>query len=176
MLVVITPPQATAQDLRQYNQLLKLGLQCLYLRLPGRSRLEYEEALLAIAPEYRHRVVLCDHFELATIYGIGGIHLRADQREEYARWSRSDLRLSTSAHSIEELRTLPFIPTYALLSPIYESISKPDYRGAIELEECRQKLGLLGGSHYGLSRAGRSSDDGGFSRLPLASSAIPCWA
>lgn len=143
MLVVITSPTATPEEIRQYAGLFEAGLQCLHLRLPGRSVDEYEEALLAIPPRYRYRVVLCDHFELAEKFGVGGIHLRKDNRHEYPNWVGLGLRISTSAHSIEELEGLHFSPTYALLSPVYDSISKEGYKSGIDVEECRAQLPLL---------------------------------
>ena len=111
MLVVITPATVTLEEMKQYAHLLEVGLQCLHLRLPGQSREVYEDAILTIPPRYRHCVVICDHFELAEKYGLGGIHLRKSNRAEYKNWAGSGLRISTSAHSVEELKGLPFRPT-----------------------------------------------------------------
>lgn len=143
MLIVITSPTATSEEMQYYAHLFEVGLQCLHLRLLGRSRSEYEDALLTIHPRYRDRVVLCDHFELAEQYGVGGIHLRQSRRHEYQRWHRSGLRVSTSAHSIEELQSLPFAPTYALLGPVYDSISKEGYTASLDTAHCRSELPLL---------------------------------
>lgn len=143
MLIVITPPDATPKVIDRYNSLFALGLEALHLRLPNASREAYKAAICAIEPEYRHRVVLCDYFDLVETAGVGGVHLRSDRLSEYAEWQKRVGRISVSAHSIEELRALPFVPSYALLSPLFDSISKPGYRGSLDREQCRAELASL---------------------------------
>ncbi|MBB6275261.1 thiamine phosphate synthase [Porphyromonas circumdentaria] len=144
MLVVITPPEATPREIVRYNRLFQLGLHTLHLRIPSATREEYKACIQAIHPEFRHRVVLCDHFDLGEVTGTGGVHLRKDQISLWRQWQGINRgRVSVSAHSIEELQQLPFIPTYALLSPLFESISKLDYPGNLDRSECKKNLPLL---------------------------------
>ncbi|WP_052409032.1 thiamine phosphate synthase [Porphyromonas sp. COT-290 OH3588] len=143
MFIAITPPTATAETLRVYNQLFALGLQALHLRLLSADRSAYEAAICAIEPKYRHRLVLCDHFDLLPITGAGGIHLRTSLIDRWREFSHYGGRISASAHSIDELEHLPFTPTYALLGPAFDSISKVGYRAGLNLEDCRERLPRL---------------------------------
>ncbi|MDO4691385.1 MAG: thiamine phosphate synthase [Porphyromonadaceae bacterium] len=143
MFIAITPPTATAETLRVYNQLFSLGLQALHLRLPSADRAAYEAAICAIEPKYRHRLVLCDHFDLLPITGAGGIHLRTSLIGRWHELSHYGGRISVSAHNIDELEHLPFSPTYALLSPAFDSISKVGYQAGLDLEDCRERLPRL---------------------------------
>lgn len=144
MFIAITPPDATPRDIVRYNRLFSLGLHSLHLRLPNASREQYKACIQAIEPAFRHRVVLCDYFELGDIAGTGGIHLRKEYIDQWRDWQGINRgRVSVSAHSIEELRQLPFVPTYALLSPLFDSISKTNYPAQLNVKECQKYLPQL---------------------------------
>ncbi len=143
MLIVITSPTSSLIDISYYASLFDIGLHSLHLRLPNHTRVQYEEAILRIPQYYRNRVIICDYLDLAYEYGLGGVHLRHDNRDQYHNWVGTGYRVSVSAHSIEELYSLPFIPTYALLSPVFDSISKDGYTATIDLEECKYRLKSL---------------------------------
>lgn len=138
MLIVITAPETRRREMMRYCRLLDLGLECLHLRLPGASRAEYEDAIRCVPPAYRHRLVLCDYYDLVDIVGAGGLHFSTSRRDEAKAWAhRRDLRLSTSAHSVDELKAEDWpcgLYTYVLLSPFYDSISKADYPAALSLD------------------------------------------
>lgn len=145
MLLVITPPHATVRDIQQYNKLFPLGLERLLLRLPGASEEVYSQAIAALSPQYRHRVIIADHFHLAAQAGLGGIHLSADKRADWQHHKKQAQTscITTSTHSFAELASLPFVPTLALLSPVFDSISKSGYVGAIDLDEAARQLPRL---------------------------------
>ncbi len=144
MLIVITPPNATPQEVARYNRLFRLGLHTLHLRLPHASREEYAACIRAIDPAFRQRVILCDHFDLGETTGTGGVHLRQEYIDQWRQWQGINRgRISVSAHSVEELQQLPFTPTYALLSPLFDSISKPNYLGTLDREACKSVLPTL---------------------------------
>lgn len=155
MIIVLTPPQPVASREAICNTLLQDGLLRLHLRLPGASREEYEAFIEKIAPEFRERVVVHDHYELVDRYGLRGIHLPEariagfDRREEFRH-------VSVSCHSPEAIRQLPFRVEYAFLSPVFDSISKPGYgqafdpaRLAAELREIPVPVIALGGLDAG---------------------------
>lgn len=133
MNIVITPPTLTHHDLKSINRLFRSGLRWLHLRLPQGSESDYICALNGIAPEYRSRVILCGQRHLARMYGVGGLYFSYRELNEghlpispYQGSSYSII--AVGAHSLEELRSLRFVPSYALLSPLYDSISKEGYK------------------------------------------------
>lgn len=145
MLLAITPPNATPKVVQRYNALLGAGLSMLLLRLPNATQEHYEACIRAIEPRYRSRVILADYFHLVPQAGLGGIHLKQSRQAEWKRWQEEAQteRITASAHSLCELESLPFCPTLALLSPVFDSISKAGYSAAIELDECKKRLPKL---------------------------------
>lgn len=126
--IVITSPTPVVNETVICNNLFANGLELLHLRKPNYTAGEYEHFLQQILPQYRNRIVLHDHYELAGKYQVHGIHLKSGMAEAYKQYA--DQRISISCHSIEEIRHLPFRAEYCFLSPIFDSISKKDYTTA----------------------------------------------
>lgn len=142
MLVVITPERPSSAYLSACNLLFERGLQALHLRLVGANRETYIRAIQHIKPKYRPRLVLCDHFDLVELAGLGGVHLSVNKRDLWQAHIGKG-RVSVSAHSIEDLQALPFRPTYALLSPVFESLSKQGYNANYSLRDQAEVLRTL---------------------------------
>lgn len=143
MFALFTPPQCPSSLALAYNELFKEGLHCLILRLKGATRKDYEKVILSIDPIYRHRILIDDYFDLLDNCEVGGVYLNPSKWYHYKEIATKTSRIATSAHSLEELFTIPFKPTFAMLSPIYDSISKKGYLANISLEECKKRLPLL---------------------------------
>lgn len=145
MLLAITPSNATPEVVQHYNALLGAGLSMLLLRLPDATQEQYEDCIRAIEPRHRSKVILADYFHLVPVAGLGGIHLKASRQKEWKHWQEvaQTQRITASAHSLDELESLPFCPDLALLSPVFDSISKGGYHANIDLEECRSRLPKL---------------------------------
>ena len=125
-IIVITSPKPVKDECCICNSLFAHGLELLHLRKPGGSYEEYETFIRQIDPHYRKRIVIHDHYELAQKYPLRGIHLKSGEGEKASQYA--DLNISISCHSIEEIQSLSFRPSYCFLSPIFDSISKPGYK------------------------------------------------
>lgn len=144
-MIIITPP-----DLQQLERALNdsiiesslvTGVHRLHLRLPGASQNEYKQILDRIAPRYHRQIILCDHYDLLKHYDLGGIYLPYRRVSEWREITLApNQTVAVGAHSIRELESLPQIPNYALLSPLFDSISKHGYKGNTSLRSCRQEL------------------------------------
>ena len=145
-LLAITPHAQTA-ELAWLPPLFAANLRRLHVRKPGWSRPEMVAYLQAIAPQYRRRLVLHSHYELAQEYGLGGIHLTEAARRApgLARLLRGlgGLSVSASLHSLADLQQHRRQYHYVLLSPIFNSISKEDYPSSFDLAEVRAVLHRL---------------------------------
>jgi thiamine-phosphate pyrophosphorylase len=113
------------------DRLFAEGLETLHLRKPDATVHELRKMLEQIDCDFHERIVLHDHFALAGLYRLKGVHLNrrnphppADQR----------LSVSKSCHSLNELRELGRC-SYAFLSPVFDSISKSGYNKAFTDEE-----------------------------------------
>jgi thiamine-phosphate pyrophosphorylase len=145
-LLAITPHDDTV-ELPCLAPLFASGLQRLHVRKPGWSRAELADYVHAIAPQYRPRLVLHSHYDLAPELGLGGIHLTEAARRApgLARLLRGlgGCSVSASLHSLAELQQHRRRYTYVTLSPIFNSISKEGYPSGFDLAEVQAVLHKL---------------------------------
>ena len=110
--IVITAAEAVENETVICNLLFAAGLEILHLRKPGWRTEGYEQFITAIEPRYRERIVVHDHYELVDKYRLRGIHLRSGEAGKHALYPKVN---SISCHSVEEIRSLPFRPSYCFL-------------------------------------------------------------
>ena len=142
-MIVITPPE------RQYieglaSDIIDVASNCIckvHLRIPGASETDFRKVLDSLEPAYHQHIVLCDHYALLAEYDVAGVYL---PYRRVAEWRDIPLAphqtIAVGAHSLQELQELPFTPHYALLSPLFDSISKEGYQGNSALLSCREEL------------------------------------
>ena len=147
-LLAITPHDDTA-ELPWLAPLFASGLQRLHVRKPGWSRAELADYVHAIAPQYRPRLVLHAHYDLAQELDLGGIHLTEAARRGpgLARLLRGmkGRSVSASLHSLAEVQQHRRRYSYVTLSPIFNSISKEGYPSGFDLAEVQVVLHRLAG-------------------------------
>lgn len=137
-LLAITPHDE-AIELPWLAQLFAAGLQRLHVRKPGWSRAELADYLQAIEPQYRPRLVLHSHYDLAPAYGLGGIHLTETARRAPGLAHRlrglGGLSVSASLHTLADVQQHRRRYHYVTLSPIFNSISKEAYPSGFDLAQ-----------------------------------------
>jgi thiamine-phosphate pyrophosphorylase len=127
--------------------------------------------LSKIGKEYWSRLVLHQQHQLALDFGVNRIHFTENARASLDLEStnnRDGFIKSTSTHSIIDFNTLDTCFEYAFLSPIYQSISKPDYKSDLDVPKAvaertnfKTKLVALGGiSTQNIDRTYKSGFDG----------------
>lgn len=134
-LIVITQPYFFEEEANAIHSLFDAGLDILHLRKPDASPHEVMELLDQLPVEYRGKIVLHEHFSLATSFGLKGIHL--NRRNPHAPVGYKG-HISRSCHSLEELIIYKEISDYLFLSPIFDSISKEGYSSGYSAETLRQ--------------------------------------
>lgn len=150
MLIVLSHSDFRSGETKIVNTLFLAGLELFHIRKYGAS----EESLLKwvneIAPEYRSRLVLHHNHEWGRSIGLQRFHYSERDRLtwETQNWSGADslFTYSTSVHSLEEYNELPDHFSYSFLSPVFDSISKTDYRAVkFDLgERMDKKTALIG--------------------------------
>ena len=98
-----------------------------HLRKPEATEQEMISILDDLSAEYRARIVIHSHFNLASRYGLYGIHLNSRCSIVPDGFSGS---ISRSCHSLEEVVQHKDSCNYLFLSPIFNSISKKGYESA----------------------------------------------
>ena len=139
-LMVITRPDFFEGEVQAIRILLEEGLEFLHIRKPDSTEEQVEKLLKQIPRKYYNRIVLHEHVDLALRYDLRGVHVnqRTKGHVPYYKWE-----VSTSVHSLEELKKKKGRYEYMFLSPIFDSISKTGYRSAFtadQLLEARDRL------------------------------------
>lgn len=137
MLIVISESDFSPGEAAIVNALFQAGLDLFHIRKYEASEKEIAELIAQIEPEYRGKLVLNHHHDLGMSLGLKRFHYSEKDREI---WSETNWKgmsperiYSTSVHRLEEFNDLPAHFSYAFLSPVFDSISKPDYR-AVEFD------------------------------------------
>lgn len=151
-MIVISNPTLVKNEIKLIHSLFAEGLTLFHIRKPHFSEDEIKTYLLEIGLEYNHRLVLHHHHQLAEDFGINRIHFTEENRkhaseERLKHWKEKNFHLSTSIHKIEDYEILSNAFEYAFLSPVFESISKPNYAPSIdfrtEIKNKKKKIALV---------------------------------
>ena len=132
-LIAITTPNIWHGEHLAICRLLDSGWTRVHIRKPSADKNLIEELIRKIPEKYRQSLSLHDHFDLAIKYGIGGVHLNQRNPLPPTDWTGLTSR---SCHSIEETIQHSHLD-YVTLSPIFNSISKPDYLSKFSANELR---------------------------------------
>jgi thiamine-phosphate pyrophosphorylase len=133
-LLVITRPDTFDGEAEAIDLLFRLGLDTLHLRKPSAPVAEVAQLLAAI-PERWHRHIMLHDVDLTQSFALQGLHLNA-RRPLPPEGFRGCL--SAACHTLDELAARRATVDYCFLSPIYDSISKPGYRGHFTPEALRR--------------------------------------
>ena len=134
-LYLLTQPFFFKGESVALNHMLEQGNFMLHIRKPCASRDEVEHLLLRINRCYYPRIVLHDFFDLAIYHKLGGIHLN---RRSSIIPKNFKGTISRSCHNWEEVVQYRKECDYLFLSPLYDSISKQNYKQTITLDQMQK--------------------------------------
>ncbi|MDE7409838.1 MAG: thiamine phosphate synthase [Muribaculaceae bacterium] len=129
LIAITTPDFRQGEDLA-IRRLIDCGWHRVHIRKPEATREQLSVLIERIPVKYRPQISLHDHLDLAVRYGLGGVHLNSRNPLPPAGWEGL---ISRSCHSIEEIKLYSCLD-YLTLSPIYDSFSKPGYKGSFTPE------------------------------------------
>jgi len=120
-----------------------------HLRRYHWSEQEVIDFLSLFTPQKRKQIVLNNHHSLAEKHSIVRIHFPEQERLKLSENNLKDLKskdfiLSTSIHTIKDFNLLSPLFDYAFISPIFDSISKENYKAvSFDLNEKRNNVKLI---------------------------------
>ena len=137
--ILITLPRILKNEAETLAALCGAGVSVIHIRKPEASEPEIEELLKTLQALGADMSRLTIHYNepLARKYGLGGVHLRI---EELLAGAGEGLRRSCSAHGWTEAERAATDADYVFLSPLFDSISTPGYRSAIDPAEAAERL------------------------------------
>jgi thiamine-phosphate pyrophosphorylase len=135
MVIVISNPTPIDHEHRIINALFDEGLSIFHLRKTTYSVKELDQLLVKIDRQHHGKVAFHQHHELAERFGSKRLHFTEQDRKKHMQSVKSmdwnSYTLSTSVHEVDAYSALPDVFDYCFLSPIFNSISKPDYHSMI---------------------------------------------
>jgi thiamine-phosphate pyrophosphorylase len=133
-LIVISDPGMLPNEASIIQQLFEAELQLFHLRKPEADEKTVRDLLEAIPAVYHSRIALHGFHRLANEYDIQRLHFPEANRGStdvttWAQLNEQGYILSTSVHDLATLHQLPSHFSYAFFSPVFDSISKQQYKG-----------------------------------------------
>jgi thiamine-phosphate pyrophosphorylase len=132
MLIVISDSDFKPNEAAIVNELFRSGLDLFHIRKYGASEEALVELIGKIDSQNHSKLVLHHHHDWGKNFGLKRFHYSERDRKKWqdVKWkgTNSEWIYSTSVHSVEEYNELPNQFSYAFLSPVFDSISKPDYK------------------------------------------------
>lgn len=146
MIIVISSPTPVTNEASLINQLFDEGLSVFHLRKPESSSQELVLLLQEINPIHYSKIALHSHHYMAKSFGINRLHFNEVSRKQLIEdaletYKAEGVTLSTSIHSTDDYNQLPDKIDYAFLSPVFNSISKPNYQAqTFNLKDIHKKV------------------------------------
>jgi thiamine-phosphate pyrophosphorylase len=133
-LIVISTPTMLPDEASIIQQLFAEGLELFHLRKPDAEEQTVRQLIEAIPAVYHDRIVMHGFFHLMEEYEIRRWHFREEHRmatdeETLVQLKEKGYTLSTSAHDLQVVQSLPAHFSYTFFSPVFDSISKQQYKG-----------------------------------------------
>lgn len=143
-LLVITSPDIFPDETNYINFILDNGASAVYIRKENYSNINLTSFFKEIKTEHHQKIILPFSIIDALVYENYKpiIHFKEkDRTAENLSQLPNNATLSTSIHEFSELENLTENYKYVFYSPVFESISKPNYKPKITLEEIQKDLG-----------------------------------
>ena len=150
-LIVIAKPTVFKEESKLINQLFEAGLQVFHLRKENVDEAAYRKIIEGISSEYHPQIALHHFHSLAGDYNIQRIHHTENFRKERDNVELPENKIfSTSIHHLADMEQIKQYQ-YIFFGPVFNSLSKPGYRGVIppdfrlEKQQSIPKIIALGG-------------------------------
>jgi len=128
-IILLSDPQLLQGEHEMIRHLFDNELEYFHLRKPDWSIQEIKKYIDLIPEKYHNKIIIHDHFELMKEYRLKGVHFNKKNRDHMMKYRDHPIHKSVSTHSFHEILELQSNPLdYVFLSPIFDSISKEDYK------------------------------------------------
>jgi len=146
-IILISNPVDIQKEHELIEALFEKGLDYFHLRKPDHQKSDFENFLKKIKPSFYKKISIHSHYDFIGKYNLRGIHLpekiinEPEVKELIKTVKKRNLTVSSSIHSVFDIKECNKFD-YIFLSPVFDSISKPDYHSKIDLEEFKKLKSL----------------------------------
>ena len=134
-LIVISNETDLKDETRLVNELFMQGMELFHLRKPFWTLEDQKRFLSSIQPEYLSLISVHQHHETIATFRLKHQHVKESERENC--FIHDQVKKSTSFHDIETMSQEKKKWDYSFLSPVFNSISKQDYTGKLDLRQLK---------------------------------------
>jgi thiamine-phosphate pyrophosphorylase len=145
-LIILSPPDDYPDEPAVACRIIQLSSATFHLRKPGHTRERLVDYLEQIPAEHHRRIMVHGHPHLLDRFGLKGIHFTEKERTGNLRvirrlgQVRPGCRFSSAFHRISDIPIYDGLFDYIVISPVFDSISKPGYRAAFDHAELKRFL------------------------------------
>ncbi len=149
MRILISSPEIVHNEIITIKSFLRKEENLFHLRRYFSFEEEVVSFLSSFTEEERKQIVLNHHHFLASEFGINRLHFSENDRIEMGDEKLEKLHslgfiLSTSVHTVEDFEKLTSVFEYAFLSPVFDSISKENYKAvSFDVANIRRDIKLI---------------------------------
>ena len=137
-LIVISNPEKLKNEEKFIPQLLDHGLEYFHLRKPNWTENLVAYFLSKIPSQYHNKIILHGNWDLMNDFNLAGFHMRETDKNLIS--GRKYNLHSIAVHELDELYQLDNNVKYALLSPVFNGISKKDVKAAFNLATLKERF------------------------------------
>ncbi len=142
-IVLISCPNHIEGEIDLINSMFEHGLNTFHLRKPDYHEEQITDFLELVEPVFHSRIILHSSFGLLRRYRLGGVHIPFAMavKSNIIQLKRDKkISISSSFHSLYEVKEKNEYIDYAFLSPIFDSISKKNYKAGFDCTELHRVL------------------------------------
>lgn len=139
-VIIISSPERVPAEISKVVTLFKAGLRQFHIRKPDFDDFDMINFITSIPQQYYKHIVLHSHYYLVKEFGLKGIQVGKDRIDEGRQFKDSCQYYGYSAHSFNEIVALKGEYSHFFLSPVFDSISKSNYKAAFYPEELQEFL------------------------------------
>jgi len=145
-LIIISPPEDIPGEPEVVGRVLQQSSATVHLRKPEQTDRQIAGYLKQIPAELHQRIMIHGHPRLIAQFNLQGIHFSENERMRnrpilwQLRHEQPRCCLSSAFHQISDIPESNSLFDYILLSPIFDSISKPGYRAAFGHSDLKRFL------------------------------------
>lgn len=149
MKILISATNKTSTEVSVIKTFVDYDSHFFHLRRYESTEDEVVQVLNSFSEIERKQMVLSHHHFLASEFGINRLHFSEKDRVEIGDEKLEKLHslgfiLSTSVHTVEDFEKLNSVFEYAFLSPVFDSISKSNYKAvSFDLNGVRKDIKLI---------------------------------
>lgn len=148
-LIIISSETDFENETTIVNDLFIEGLNLLHLRKPNWNLNSQRIFLEKIDPAFLNRISVHQYHETTFEFGLKYFHVKESERKNLTK-KKDGLISSTSFHSYDDLRAETQLWDYCFLSPLFDSISKSNYKSTFSKyfkieNDLPQRVFALGG-------------------------------